>query len=126
MPGIEEVLQEPHATDAIVRMLHAGTARHFKVEDFSRAFESFSCSLCQSLQTSETDAFATDICLLRCCRVCRSCALQEREVFFLPTDMVRECFKVDLEDSQSEGTGRAQVLEKYDQTAKEKQRLFKL
>ncbi|KAF7510638.1 hypothetical protein GJ744_006250 [Endocarpon pusillum] len=110
MPHIAKILQEPHASNAIARMLSAGTARNFQIRAFMKAWASSSCDLCPSSQKSETDAFATEICLLRCCRVCRVCETQERSIFFLPLSMASECFEMEIRDDMHEGTAQAHVF----------------
>ena len=110
MPHIAKVLQEPHASNAIARMLYAGTARNFQLRAFMKAWASSSCDLCPSSQKSETDAFATEICLLRCCRVCRVCETQERTIFFLPLSMASQCFRMEIGDDMHEGTAQAHVI----------------
>ncbi|ERF70569.1 hypothetical protein EPUS_07866 [Endocarpon pusillum Z07020] len=110
MPHIAKILQEPHASNAIARMLYAGTARNFQIRAFMKAWASSSCDLCPSSQKSETDAFATEICLLRCCRVCRGCETQERSISFLPLSMASQCFEMEIRDDMHEGTAQAHVL----------------
>ncbi len=48
MPGIAKILQEPHASNAIARMLYAGTAQNFQTRAFMEAWASSSCDLCLS------------------------------------------------------------------------------
>lgn len=98
MPDIVRILQEPLAADAIACLVEVGTAQNFTLGAFMAAFQSSSCGLCKSSPNSETHAFAANICLLRCYRVCRLCLTQERQVFFLPLDMARECFNLRIPD----------------------------
>lgn len=109
-PHVAKILQEPHASSAIARMLHAGTARNFQIRAFMKAWASSSCDLCPSSRKSKRDAFATEICLLRCCRVCRACETQERSIFFLPLSMASQCFEMDITDDMHEATAQAHVL----------------
>ena len=77
MPQVSRILQDCYATEAIARMLRVDTAQFYSIGDFMDAYWSFSCKLCKSSGNSEKGSFATDICLLRCCRVCRDCVMQK-------------------------------------------------
>jgi hypothetical protein len=110
IPSVAKISQEPLAAEAIARMLDAGTAQDFNLHDFMRAFGSYRCDVCKSLRNSSAGTFATNICLLRCHRVCVSCAMQKHEIFFLPLAMATRCFDLDcLDVANSEGAARARV-----------------
>jgi hypothetical protein len=117
MPDVKRIRPDAYAADAIGRMLLAGTAHHFTLKDFIKAFQSSSCALCPASNRPQKESFATDICLLRCCRVCRECVMQFRQIFFIPLCFAERVFDVRIRyDSRSEGMARARVFEKKEQT----------
>lgn len=120
MPEIAKISEEPFAANAVAMMIRAGTARYFTPGDFMRAFETSSCDLCKGSSSLETDAFTTDICLLRCCRVCRICMIQNRKISFLPLEMAEECFDLDVRKYLPlEGVARAHVWAKVESLGRE-------
>jgi hypothetical protein len=126
MPQIAHILRDLHTTDAVARMIHANTARYFTPEDFMKVFQSPSCGLCRSSENSDADSFASDVCLLRCCRVCRECLAQQHEVYFLPLDTAEKWFVLKIEDhKEMEGLAQARVIEHTDWDGSEEHYSYK-
>jgi hypothetical protein len=93
MPHVQIVKSHATTSLALSRMLHAGTAKHFTLEDFVGEITTSTCSTC-----NDRDTFAPWLCLVLCRRICGKCIRVDQKTIRLPQDMAIKCFGLDLED----------------------------